>query len=451
MASLPSSPIAVYRGPFTERQATRLLWRAGFGPGPGQARRLASLGLDGAVRSLTRPAGGAQLIGPAPRNAQGGPLDPTGTWGDDHCWWLDRMVRSSNQLVERMTLIWHSWFATSIQASNASLMLHQNKMMRARALGNFHDLFVEVTRDPAMLLWLNGNSNSDGNPNENYARESMELFTLGADRGYDQRDVHEAARALTGFTNDWDTAGPTNFRFDPTLHDPGVKSIFGHRGRFDYYDTCRLCVTHPLHPSFMVAKLWGYFVGEPIPAGDLRVLESVYATGKFETRPLVEAILRHPLFYEGPRMVIPPVVYCAGLLRALGLTLETNDWAWIGQNAGQLLFDPPNVAGWNYGDWLDTARWSGRFTAVTYALKTKVLDPNRHSYPVRENAEEALTSALRYWGDPPFSAGTAGNLLEFSRRAQSGITADWEQVTYRILRQNALRALIPTTPEWQCC
>jgi hypothetical protein len=458
MASLPSSPLAVHRGPFTERHAIRLLWRAGFGPRPGQARRLASLGLDGAVRSLTRPGGGGgprragppRLSGPAPRNAQGGPLDPTGAWGDAHCWWLDRMVRSEHQLVERMTLIWHSWFATSIQTSNASLMLHQNKMMRARSLGNFHDLFLEVTRDPAMLLWQNGNSNSKGNPNENYARESMELFTLGADRGYGQRDVHEMARALTGFTNDWSqTAGPTNFRFDPSLHDAGVKTIFGHRGRFDYHDTARLCVSHPLHPSFMVGKLWGYLVGAPIPPGDLRVLESVYRASRFEIRPLVEAILRHPLFYDGPRMVIPPVVYCAGLLRGLGVTIETNAWAWIAQQAGQLLFEPPNVAGWDYTEWLDTARWSGRFTAVTYALKSRVLDPNSHSYPVNESAEEALASALRYWGDPPFSARTLGNLLEFSRRAQRGITADWEQVTFRILRQNALRALIPTTPEWQ--
>ncbi|HWF75292.1 MAG TPA: DUF1800 domain-containing protein [Solirubrobacteraceae bacterium] len=450
MASLPSSPIAVYRGPFTERQATRLLWRAGFGPRPGQAKALAALGLDGAVRSLTRPSGAAQLVGPPPRNAAGGPLDPTGTWGDDHCWWLDRMVRSSHQLLERMTLIWHSWFATSIASSNPSLMLDQNKMMRARALGNFHDLFLEVTRDPAMLLWQNGNVNSKENPNENYARESMELFTLGASRGYSQHDVHELARALTGFTNDWSSSsGPTNFRFDPTLHDSGVKTIFGRRGRFDYHDTCRLCVTNPKHPSFMIAKLWGYFVGAPIPAGDLRVLESVYRATKFETRPLVEAILRHPMFYDGPRMVIPPVVYCAGLLRATGVTVQTNDWSWIGQQAGQLLFDPPNVAGWNYGDWLDTARWSGRFTAVTYALKSRVIDPSGHSYPLHEDPEQALASALRFWGDPAFSARTRGNLLAFSRRAQRGIVADWEQVTYRILRQNALRALIPTTPEWQ--
>ena len=450
MASLPSSPIATFRGSFTERQATRLLWRAGFGPKRGQARRLASLGLEGAVASLTRPSGAAKLIGKAPHDSHGRPLDPLNVWGQDHCWWLDRMVRSDHQLIERMTLVWHSWFATSLQASTAALMLRQNRMMRARALGNFHDLLVEVTRDPAMLMWLSGTSNSKYSPNENYGREMMELFTLGADRGYSQHDVHNQARALTGFTNGWsDAAGPTNFRFDSTLHDAGVKSIFGHRGHFNYVDSCRLCVEHPLHPSFMIGKLWGYFVAEPMPPGVLRTLERTYVSTGFEVRPLVEAILRHPLVYEGPRLVIPPVVYCAGLLRSLGRTIVTDDWSWIGELTGQRLFEPPNVAGWDYGHWLDTSRWSGRFTAVNYALLGTVIDASSQKYPVHETPAEAVDTALAHWGNPPISPRTRGNLLAFSRRTQRGIHADWEQVTYRILRQNALRALIPTTPDWQ--
>ena len=187
------------------------------------------------MASLTRPRGRAQLIGRAPHGEDGLPLDPIDVWGDDHCWWLDRMVRSDQQLVERMTLVWHSWFATSIDGATAALMLRQNRMMRARALGNFHDLLVEVTRDPAMLLWLSGTENNKYSPNENYGREVMELFTLGADRGYTQHDVHQQARALTGFTNTWsDSRGPYDFRFDPKLHDTGVKKIFGQRGRFNY-------------------------------------------------------------------------------------------------------------------------------------------------------------------------------------------------------------------------
>jgi uncharacterized protein (DUF1800 family) len=452
MAPLPSSPIATLSGRFTERHARRLLWRAGFGPTPGGAKRLATLGLDAAVASLTRPAGPARLIGRPPHRADGQPLDPLDVWGDDHCWWLDRMVRSNHQLVERMTLVWHSWFATSIEASTAALMLRQNRMMRARWLGNFHDLLVEVTRDPAMLLWLSGTENTKYSPNENYGREVMELFTLGADRGYTQHDVHQQARALTGFTNDWsDSRGPYDFRFDPKLHDDGIKRIFGKRGRFNYLDTCRLCVTHPDHPSFMVPKLWGYFVGEPIPRPAARALERAYVRGGLQTRPLMEAILRHPLFYEGARMVIPPVVYSAGLLRAQRRTVQTNAWAWIGEETGQRLFAPPNVAGWDYAHWLDTARWSARFTAVNYALQGTTIDPDSKSYPAHENASQAVSRALACWGNPPLSARTIDSLLTFSRRAQRLIRADWEQVSYRVLRQNALRALIPTTPEWQTC
>jgi uncharacterized protein (DUF1800 family) len=452
MTSLPSSPTESLRGRFTERHATRLLWRAGFGPRPGEARRLAAMGLDGAVASLTRPPGPARLIGREPHAKGGRPLDPINVWGDDHCWWLDRMVRSDQQLVERMTLVWHSWFATSITTSTAALMLQQNRMMRARWMGNFHDLLVAVTKDPAMLLWLSGAANNKYSPNENYGREMMELFTLGASRGYSQSDVHNQARALTGFTSKWsDARGSYDFHFEPDLHDDGVKTIFGHRGRFNYLDSCRLCVSHVTHPSFMVTKLWDYFVGEPIPGSTRDVLERVYVRSGFEVRPLMEAILRHPLFYEGARMVIPPVVFCAGMLRALGQTITTDDWAWVGDQAGQQLFNPPNVAGWDYTHWLDTSRWAGRLTAVNYALMTTSLDTSAKHYPLDEGPEKALASALAHWGAPEMTHGTHENLLAFSHRAQRTIRADWEQVSFRILRQNALRALIPITPDWQTC
>jgi uncharacterized protein (DUF1800 family) len=452
MGSLPGSPTATLHGRFTERHATRLLWRAGFGPRPGEPRRLAALGLDGAVASLTRPSGRARLVGRAPHAEHGRPLDPINVWGDDHCWWLDRMVRCDQPLVERMTLVWHGWLTSSVAGATAKLMLAQNQMMRARALGNFHELLVAVTRDPAMLLWLSGVENNKYSPNENYARELMELFTLGADRGYSQSDVHNQARALTGFTAAWSTSGgPHGFRLEAKLHDDGVKKIFGHRGRFDYRDSCRLCVEHPLHPSFMVSKLWGYFVAEPIPDGVLKALERTYVSSGYEVRPLMEAILRHPLFYEGQTMVTPPVVFCAGMLRALGQTIASDAWGWIGDQTGQKLFEPPNVAGWDYSHWLDTSRWAGRMVAVNYALQDSTLDTNAKHYPTDERPDRALARALAHWGDPELSPETIRNLLSFSRRAQRKIRADWEQVTFRILRQNALRALIPMSADWQTC
>src|ERR671917_2789312 len=172
-ASLP-----VYRGPFRRAQAGRLLWRAGFGPRPGQAERLARMDVEEAVHSLTHPRS-RRLKGPAPR-VDGRGLAPRDVWGHDVLWWLDRMVRTEAPLVERMTLVWHDWFATSKAAVDARWMLRQNALLRRHALGSFEQLALDVTRDPAMLLWLNGVDNSRGDVNENYARELMELFCLGA-------------------------------------------------------------------------------------------------------------------------------------------------------------------------------------------------------------------------------------------------------------------------------
>src|SRR3954469_15370010 len=129
----------VSRGPFGKPQAERLLWRAGFGPRPGQAEKLAKLGLVRAVHSLTRPAS-HRLARPKPHDEDGLPLAPRDAWGHDHCWWLDRMVRTRAPLIERMTLVWHDWFATSKSGATTGLMLRQNALLRRHALGRFDTL-----------------------------------------------------------------------------------------------------------------------------------------------------------------------------------------------------------------------------------------------------------------------------------------------------------------------
>src|SRR4051794_27607814 len=344
----------VYRGHFGREQAERLLWRAGFGPRPGEADRLAKLGLRRAVLLLTRPKS-VRLVGRPPRNDRGLPLAPIDAYGDDQLWWLDRMVRTNAPLIERMTLVWHDWFATSNGGVGSQrLMFNQNQMLRRRALGSFRDLLLDVTRDPAMLMWLSGAVNRKGAPNENYARELMELFTLGADRGaYTEDDVREQARALTGWTGQKDL-GPHAFLFRPDWHDDGRKTVFGRSGNFDWRDSCELCLKHPKHPSFLVQKLWGYFVPEPPARSTLNALARLY-TRSYEFRPVVEAILMHPRLYTGPRMVKSPIVYTAGLLRARKQPLAGVQWPWYTGLAGQKLFYPPNVSGWDDNAWLDTS------------------------------------------------------------------------------------------------
>jgi uncharacterized protein (DUF1800 family) len=443
------SGTAAFAGPFKTAQAERLLWRAGFGPRKGEAEALARLGLDGAVHTLTSP-DREQLVGPAPKDDKGRPLAPYDAWGHDHVWWLDRMVRTSRPLVERMTLVWHDWFATSDAGVDSQrLMLNQNQLFREHALGAFPDLLSRVTKDPAMLLWLNGSDNSKWSPNENYGREMLELFTLGAGRGYTESDVRENARALTGFRNDWKQGvGSVNFRYDPHAHDAATKTIFHKHGAFTWKDSVRLAVTHPSHPSFFVNKLWSYFVPTPADAATQRALTHVYLAGGKRVKPVVATILKHPALYTGPRMVKSPAVYNAGLLRRLGRGVDTTAYAWLGAMAGQQLFVPPNVAGWDDTRWLDTATWRGRWWIATYVLKPYALDPGKAVQPF--NAQKLLDGALEFWNHPPLGDATHRALLTFAQTAlgDAGTTA-WKRKQYAVMTQNALRHLIAISPEMQ--
>jgi uncharacterized protein (DUF1800 family) len=408
------------------------------------------------VYGLTRASGQAHLSGPAPVDEEGHPLAPADAWGHDHCWWLDRMIRSDQQLVERMTFIWHDWFANANDKVNSQqLMLDQNSLFREMALGSFHDLFLAVTTNPAMLVFLDGIYNGADEPNENYAREMMELFSLGADRGaYSETDVREMARALTGWRADWSSElGLHNFRLDPARHDTEAKAVFGQTGNWDYTDAVRLCVSHPLHASFFVTKLWGYFVPVPPDGPTLASLQGLYLSSGYSIRAVVEAILQHPAFYEGPELVTPPVAFNAGLLRATGRYIDTTAWAWLCAGAGQQLFYPPNVAGWDFTRWLDTSTAKARWEIATYVTANNYPNPwpekGAPEYDPTETATAALASAMTYWANPALSPECEQRIAAFAESCLNGYTAKWQQSPYRAMRQNALRMLIATSPDMQ--
>jgi hypothetical protein len=437
-------------------QLKRLLWRAGFGPRPGDVDALAGKPLADVVQSLTRPQGAATLTGPEPTDGNG-PLAPFDAWGHDHLWWLDRMVRSDQQLVERMTLIWHDWFATSNEGVGSErLMIGQNELFRRNALGSFRDLLIGVTQDPAMLVWLNGVDNRKRAVNENYARELMELFTLGAGRGaYTEQDVRQLALALTGWRADWvDPTGWTNFRYDETRHDHSTKTVFGKSGDFDWQAAIQLVLENPYHASFFITKLWGYFIPTPPDGATQAALQKVYVDSGYGIRPVVEAILMHPDFHTGAAMVKPPVVYNAGLLRGQGRTIDVDDWVWLSSEAGQQLFYPPNVAGWDDSAWLDTSTWKGRFQIAVYALSkpgvwSGTVDPwHGAPYSKTEDAETAVARAVDFAGNPALTSDTRNALLQFARTCLPATMASWEQGPYRAMRQNALRQLIVTAPDY---
>jgi uncharacterized protein (DUF1800 family) len=310
-------------------------------------------------------------------------------------------------------------------------------------------LLIAVTRDPAMLLWLNGAENAKWAPNENYARELMELFTLGARRGYGERDVREQARSLTGFRNDWKRGvGPHNFRFDRDRHDVGLKRVFGRRGRFTWQDACRMCVRHRSHPSFLVRKLWGYFIPTAPDAATVRGLEALYRKSRYSTRPVVEAILRHPALFEGPRMTKPPVVFTAGMLRAVGRGIDTDSWTWLNGTSGQQLFYPPSVAGWDDSRWLDTATFLGRWETAGYVLRPNALDV-KQAGPA--DADALVKRALAFWGDPELTDGTRRALRDFAGRALATADRSWKRQQYPALIENGLRHLIAVSPDLQTC
>jgi hypothetical protein len=439
-------------------QLKRLLSRAGFGPRPGDVDALAGKPLTDVVQSLTRPQGSATLTGPEPRD-ENGPIAPFDAWGHDHLWWLDRMVRSDQQLVERMTLIWHDWFATSNEGvGSARLMIDQNELFRRNALGSFKDLLTGVTQDPAMLLWLNGIENRKGAPNENYARELMELFTLGANRGaYTEDDVRQLALALTGWTATWvDPSGWENFRYVDRRHDHTTKTVFGKSGDFDWQGALKLVLENDFHASFFVTKLWSYFVPTPPDAQTQAALQRLYVDSGYGIRPVVEAILMHPDFYDGAAMVKPPVVYTAGLMRSVGRAIAEGDWVWLCDAAGQLLFNPPNVSGWNDSAWLDTSAWRGRFELAVYALNQTgnwrgSVDPWHDAYSKTEDAATAVTLAIDFVNNPTLTQATRDALGTFAAGCLPATMASWQESPFRAMRQNALRQLIVTSPDYQTC
>ncbi|GIW87219.1 MAG: hypothetical protein KatS3mg108_1543 [Isosphaeraceae bacterium] len=272
--------------------------------------------------------------------------------------WLHRMIHTPHPLRERMTLFWHNHFATSqAKVNNLALMVRQNATLRAHALERFGPMLKAIGRDPAMLIWLDATVSRKSRPNENYAREVMELFTLG--RGhYSERDIREAARAFTGRFVEGDLC-----REVESQHDSGEKTILGRTGRFDGDDVADLLLEQPACGRFLARKLAAFFLDETREWEDESVgplAERLRATD-YDIGDAVGLILRSRLFYEPAlrrRRVKSPVELTVGAVRALEVvrpTVSTRALAAACERMGQSLYQPPNVAGWPGGSaWLTT-------------------------------------------------------------------------------------------------
>ncbi len=271
-------------------------------------------------------------------------------------WWLREMVATPSPLTERMTLFWHNHFVSAQpKVRYTQLMYRQNVLLRKHALGRFDELLHAVAKDPAMLIYLDSATNRRGSPNENFAREVMELFTLGEGK-YSEDDIKQAARAFTGWSIDLDSG---DYMFRRQLHDGGEKVVFGRTGNFDGDAVLDIILAQPASAEFVVRKLWREFVSPQPDEARVKTIAAQFRASGWNITQAVRALLLQPEVIardEDNALVKSPVELVVGLVRQSGGELTQPVAAAVAlAGMGQNLFSPPNVRGWPGADaWINT-------------------------------------------------------------------------------------------------
>ena len=373
-----AASLGTQAAPIGYEGARHLLDRAGFGATDREIREYATLDREQAVDRLL--AGARRVAVTPPPEFVDDPIERPAKLRNDpqarkalarklvrqglelRAWWLTEMLDTPSPLTERMTLFWHNHFATSQQKVRFSqLMYRQNVLLRREALGNFATLLHEVAKDPAMLVWLDNARSRKGAPNENFAREVMELFTLGVGH-YSEQDVKEAARAFTGWSIDPATGA---YRYRPFFHDGGEKVVLGRRGRLDGDDVLDILLAQPQTANFIAEKMWREFVSPTPDEAEVQRWGTLFRAAHYEVKPLLRAVLLSDAFWSpGNRatLVKSPVDVVVGTLRTFDVhPADLRPAAIACAVLGQNLFSPPNVKGWPGGDaWIDSATLLGR-------------------------------------------------------------------------------------------
>jgi uncharacterized protein (DUF1800 family) len=333
-----------------------LVRRAAFGARPEEWEEYSRLGLTATTQKLLHPENTPDNL-EALLETVGGNFVDFDTLDGVRSWWIFRMTQTRRPLEEKMTLFWHNHFATAnYKVNNPRWMSQQIETFRTHALGNFRTLLQEMMRDPAMLVWLDGAQNRLGAPNENFAREVLELFTMGVGSGYTEKDIQETARCFTGWV--YDRAVGT-FVFNPFLHDDGWKTVLGQSGNFHGDEVIDIIVRQPVTGKFLATKLWKFFVSDDAPANEIERLAKVYFSSGFSIRAMMEAILTSPAFYDAKSFytrVKSPAEFVVGVIRTLDVPLlAIKKLPDVIEAMGQDLLNPPNVAGWPGGkNWVNT-------------------------------------------------------------------------------------------------
>jgi len=361
----------LFHGPLASSvQIGHLLRRAGFGASPDDLTTYRSLGFNSAVDQLLNYQQVSDDDMEHRLNALNLDLNlPT----NQVRWWLLRMAWTQRPLLEKMTLFWHGVLTSSFRKVGGRLgfmrMIIQNQFLRNHAFDTYDNILLGITADPAMLFYLDLTTSRKTAPNENYARELMELFTLGLGH-YTQQDVYEGAAALTG----WHLRGLSSV-YLPGTHNDLTKVYLGHTGNLDYRDVINILTNHPATPWFITRKLFTFFVYENPTSDDLKPLVDSYVQSGHNMGAVMRTLLLSHQFSSSKAYrarIKSPVEFAVGAYRALNVHDDGSLLPYITTLMGQTVFDPPNVAGWP-GDkvsalWLNNGTWMTRLNYIDAIL-----------------------------------------------------------------------------------
>lgn len=354
-------------------RVAHLLRRAGFGGDRATLDEYAAMGVDGAVDRLLSyeqvTDDPADRI-PAPQFPLGQKTEIAAAVGQLQQWWLQRMAVTSRPLLEKMVLFWHGHLTSGVSKVRLpELMRRQNEFFRQNATGAFDTILRGISRDAAMMVWLDNATSRKQRPNENYARELMELFSMGEGE-YTEQDVKGVARAFTGWTIDRRTG---EFVEQKNQHDAGLKTVLGHTGNLDGDDVIDIIVRHPAAGPFIARKLFSFFA-YPNPEPEvLQPISDAYYRSGFGIKETLRAILTSDAFFSDQAYrarVKSPTEFVVGIVSTLGLKTDFTGMPLRLARMGQVLFDPPSVGGWPGGPaWINTSTWMERMNML-HALST---------------------------------------------------------------------------------
>ena len=287
--------------------------------------------------------------------------------------WLNQLITTESILREKMTLFFHDHFAVRLRTPRACI--HLNNVIRKNALENFGDMLMEVSKSPAMLIFLNNRQNRKDHPNENFAREVMELFTLGRDNGYTENDIKEAARAFTG----WNFTKMGSFVFRSAHHDYGSKTILGKTGNFTGEDVIQILLEEKQTARYICQKLYQYFVNDTIVDVHVEKLTEVLYNSNYDLSAVMKSLLKSDWFYKPVNIgskIKSPIELIVGLNRPFKVTFENPKvLLYLQKKLNQMLFFPPNVAGWPGGKaWIDNSTLMLRLKLPSLTLNSGVIE-----------------------------------------------------------------------------